>query len=264
MKRREFLAASTVAGLASVPGFAAVPSADKQSPRDLLEMRMYHMLPGSKRKLLNDFLKDAVLPAYERNGNGPIGVFEPVHGADSLTLYVLIPHKSFESVLSASARIVSDPKFARAAEGFYSAPSSDPPYVRVESSLMVAFERMPQVAVPALAAEKKSRIFEMRIYESHNGKAGKRKVEMFNQGGEIAIFRKTGLEPVFFGETIIGSRIPNLTYMLVFADNAAREKAWGVFRDDPDWKKLSTDSYYADTVSNITDLILRPTGYSQI
>jgi hypothetical protein len=263
MRRREFLATSAVVGLASVPSLDAQAS-DRQAQRDLLELRVYHMLPGSKRKLLNDFLKDAVLPAYGRNGCGPIGVFEPVHGADSLTLFVLIPHKSFDSVLSASARIVSDPQFVKAAESFYGLPSSDPPYVRVESSLMLGFEEMPKVEVSALAKENKARIFEMRIYESHNGKAGKRKVEMFDKGGEIAIFRKTGLEPVFFGETIIGSRIPNLTYMLVFSDNSAREKAWDTFRNDPDWKKLSADSYYADTVSNITDLILRPTAYSQI
>jgi hypothetical protein len=87
---------------------------------------------------------------------------------------------------------------------------------------------------------------------------------MFNEGGEIAIFRKTGLNPVFFGETIIGPQQPNLTYMLAFEDMADRDKRWQVFRDDPDWRKLSQDPAYKDTVSNITDIILRPTGYSQI
>ncbi|RPJ63014.1 MAG: NIPSNAP family protein, partial [Acidobacteria bacterium] len=101
-------------------------------------------------------------------------------------------------------------------------------------------------------------------YESHHGMMAKKKVEMFNEGGEIAIFRKTGLQPVFFGETLVGPRMPNLTYMVVFPDWAAREKAWDTFRNDPDWKKLSADPKYADTVSNITDLILRPTAYSQV
>ncbi|RPJ60592.1 MAG: NIPSNAP family protein, partial [Acidobacteria bacterium] len=135
---------------------------------------------------------------------------------------------------------------------------------RMESSLMLAFEQMPKVTASPLAVEKKSRIFEMRIYESHHGMMAKKKVEMFNEGGEIAIFRKTGLQPVFFGETLVGPRMPNLTYMVVFPDWAAREKAWDTFRNDPDWKKLSADPKYADTVSNITDLILRPTAYSQV
>ncbi|HSV99469.1 MAG TPA: NIPSNAP family protein [Sedimentisphaerales bacterium] len=95
-------------------------------------------------------------------------------------------------------------------------------------------------------------------------RAGRKKVEMFNEGVEIAIFRKTGLNPVMFGETIIGSNLPNLTYMLAFKDMAERDQRWQVFRDDPDWKKLSADPAYKDTVSNITDIILRPTEYSQI
>jgi hypothetical protein len=93
---------------------------------------------------------------------------------------------------------------------------------------------------------------------------GKKKVEMFNEGGEIAIFKKTGLTPVFFGESIIGPNLPNLNYMLAFKDMADRDQRWQVFRDDPDWKKLSANPAYRDTVSNITDIILRPTEYSQI
>lgn len=237
---------------------------EKKADRQLLELRVYHMLPGNKKKVLNDFLANAAIPACSRMGVGPIGVFEPVHGADSLTLFMLIPHQSFESFAGTASKMMDDPVFQKAAEDFYNMPQSDPPYLRIESSLMVAFEQLPKVELSALSNDKKSRIFEMRFYESHHGKMAKKKVEMFNKGGEIAIFRRTGLQPVFFGETIVGPRMPNLTYMVVFPDWAARDKAWDAFRNDPDWKKLSTDAYYADTVSNITDLILRPTGYSQI
>jgi hypothetical protein len=37
-----------------------------------------------------------------------------------------------------------------------------------------------------------------------------------------------------------------------------------VFGDDPDWKELRGKPEYKDTVSNITDIMLRPTSYSQI
>jgi hypothetical protein len=87
---------------------------------------------------------------------------------------------------------------------------------------------------------------------------------MFNEGGEIKVFLKTGLQPVFFGETLIGPKMPNLTYMLVFDDMADRDAKWKVFGGDPEWKKLSSNPEYKDTVSNITDIILRPTPYSQI
>lgn len=264
MKRRDFLAASSLAGAAAIADMTRVSAQQSKPQQQLLELRVYHMLPGGRKKVLGDFLKDAALPALGRLGIGPVGVFEPVHGADSLTLYTLTPYSSFDALLSTSSKLMNDAEFQKAADAFYKAPIDQPPYARIESSLMLAFEQLPKLEVPQLATEKKARIFEMRIYESHNGKAAKRKVEMFNAGGEIAIFKRTGLQPVFFGETIVGPRMPNLTYMVVFPDNAAREKAWAAFGSDPDWVKLRSDAYYADTVSNITDLILRPTPYSQI
>jgi hypothetical protein len=88
---------------------------------------------------------------------------------------------------------------------------------------------------------------------------------MFNIG-EIDIFRRTGLKPVFFGETVIGAKMSNLTYMLVFDDMATRDKNWGTFVADPEWKKLSTTPGYTnpEILTNITNVFLRPTAYSQI
>ncbi|MHC4499205.1 MAG: NIPSNAP family protein, partial [Planctomycetota bacterium] len=161
----------------------------------------------------------------------------------------------------ASTLIEVDPDYRKAAASVLDAPKSDPPYERIESSLMVAFEAIPRLERPTKA---ESRIFQLRIYESHNSLAGKKKVEMFNTGGEIAIFRKTGLNPVFFGESLIGPKLPNLTYMLGFDDAETKEKGWDTFRVDPEWKKLKENPYYKDTVSNITNILLRPASCSQI
>jgi hypothetical protein len=87
---------------------------------------------------------------------------------------------------------------------------------------------------------------------------------MFNTGGEINLFRRTGINPVFFGESIAGSAMPNLTYMVGFDDAEAQKKAWDTFGKHPDWEKMKADPYYADTVSNITNLVLRPSASSQI
>jgi hypothetical protein len=87
---------------------------------------------------------------------------------------------------------------------------------------------------------------------------------MFNEGGEIAIFKKTGLQPVLFGEIIAGDKMPSLVYMLAFTDFDDMNKGWSAFGADPDWKKLSADPYYAGTVSRINDWIWTPAGCSQI
>ena len=108
-----------------------------------------------------------------------------------------------------------------------------------------------------------SRVFELRTYKSHNDRAGLKKIEMF-ENGEFPIFRKVGLNWVFFARDIVGAGLPSLTYLLVFPNLATLEKNWDAFRDDPDWVKLRSEPQYQDIVSNIHNVILRPTDYSQI
>jgi hypothetical protein len=86
------------------------------------------------------------------------------------------------------------------------------------------------------------------------------------QSGESEIFTKNGFEQVFYSDTLIGTRLPNLTYMLAFDSLADRDKKWAAFRASDDWKSYSTQPRWAfePIVSNITNLILTPTAYSQI
>ena len=259
MKRREFLTAASLAGIAGINPLAAAAEGN-DGKREYFEMRQYRLHVGSKKRLVGDFLRNVGIPAMNRIGIGPVGVFNAMYGPNSPTLYVLLVHKSLDSVVSSASLLMADKEYRKAGADFINAPLSEPTYVRMESSLMVAFKDMPKLEVP----EKGRRIFELRTYESHSIKAAKKKIEMFNEGGEIAIFKKTGLRPVFFGETLIGPQMPNLTYMLVFDDMADRDKKWSIFGGDPEWKKLRANNAYKDTVSNITDIILRPAGYSQI
>lgn len=264
MNRRDFLSASAAAGLAPLAGVSAL-EAQQQGEREYFELRRYHAIPGPKQRQLGSFLADAAIPAMNRAGVGPVGAFTVTYGENAPTIVLLLTHKSLESVATLRERLMDDAEYRRAGAETLDAPLADPAYVRVESSLLRAFADMPRLEVPTAAAERAPRLFELRRYESHTDPAALRKIEMFNdRGGEIAIFRRTGLTPVFFGETIVGPYMPNLTYMLTFPDMAARDAAWDTFREDPEWRRLSGDSYYADTVSSITDVILRPTPYSQI
>ncbi len=265
MKRREFVKSSlamTSAAAVSAPMLVGAAEPEKNTSREFYELRLYHLRRGPMQKRFDDFYREAAIPAMNRAGISPIGVFSMAVGPDSPTMYVLMPHKSIETFATALDRVRADADYQKAGAEFINAPPSDPSYIRVEGSLLVAFESIPKLEVPAA---QKPRLFELRTYESHSKKANKKKVEMFNQG-EIAIFRRTGLTPVFFGETLIGNKLPNLTYLLVFDDLSAREKSWDAFRSDPEWKKLSNTPGYTDPeiVTNISNVLLRPTAYSQI
>jgi hypothetical protein len=92
-----------------------------------------------------------------------------------------------------------------------------------------------------------------------------RKVEMFHHG-EFEIFQRAGFWQVFYGDTLIGPRLPQLTYMLSFPDLAEMDPKWDAFRNDPEWKKLSALPRYSfePTVSDVSNLVLRPATFSQI
>jgi NIPSNAP len=269
MNRRDFVSAALTGGGALLASATdATATAPAQDARvDYYELRRYLLRRGPQTELMNAYLSRALLPAAERAGVGPIGVFSVMAGPESPSLYVLITHKTLDGFATLPGRLAADAEYQTAAADFLAVPATGPAYVRMETSLLRAFETLPHVQLPFGGGEagRRARIFELRTYESHSERAGKKKIEMFNTG-EIAIFRRAGLTPVFFGETLVGAGMPNLTYMLVYEDMAAHDRQWAAFSSDPDWRKLSTTPGFTDPeiVSNITNYFLRPTGYSQI
>jgi hypothetical protein len=274
MDRRDFVAAALGGTGAWVLGGAdATASQGSSGPpaqsrvTEYYELRHYKLRRGPGQALVDGYLRNAALPAFQRAGAGPVGIFSIMIGQDSPGFYVLLVHKSLDAFASLPSRLAADTDYQAAAAPYLSVAATAPAFERIESSLMRSFEGMPKLEVPFGGADapKRSRIFELRTYESHSERAAQKKIEMFN-GGEIAIFRRAGLTPVFFGETLIGPELPNLTYMLAYEDMAAHDKQWSAFGADPEWKKLSTTPGFTDPeiVSNISNVYLRPTAYSQI
>ena len=260
MHRREFLAATAVAAVAPLP---RIDLLDQPTHRQYVELRRYHLLPGAKQRAFTAFVGDAMIPAMNRAGVGRVGAFTVVYGDNAPSLLLVFAYSTLESVMTLRDRLASDAAYRRAGAGILDAPLSEPSFVRAESSLLRTFESMPMLEPFTGAGTEAPRIYELRTYESHSDRAALNKLAMFN-AGEVPIFRRTGLTPVFFGETIVGARMPNLAYMLAFRDMAARDAAWAAFVKDPDWKTLSADPQYRDNVSAISDIILRPTSYSQL
>jgi hypothetical protein len=237
----------------------------EQQEREYYELRLYHLHRGRQQTRFENYLQAAWLPAMNRLGISPVGVFNVMVGPENPTLYVLIPHKSLESCAGIWSRLSADAEFQKAGADVLNTPSTDPAIGRMESSLMSAFETFPHIKPPNFGDTQKGRIFELRTYESHSMKAHKKKVQMFNSG-EIPIFIRAGLVPVFFGDTFIGPKQPQLTYMITFENMEAHDKGWATFGADPEWKKMSTAPGYTDgeIVSSISNAFLRPTSYSQI
>jgi len=258
MKRRRFMAAGVLTAAAAMAGKSGGALASGQ--RQYLELRHYAMASLQKRDAFNTYLSKAMIPALNRLGVAPVGVFRLADNKD-LGLHVLLPHNSLESAATAGRRLLEDANHLRLMEELIGDTKEDPAYARIDSQLLLAFDLCPRV-VP-LAQKKDTRVFQLRVYESHNTVIAMRKVEMFDKG-IIALFRRTGVNPVFMGECLIGGNMPSLSYMVGFDDADAQKKAWDAFRQHPEWKKMQADPYYKDTVSKITNLEFRPTAASQL
>ena len=257
MDRREFISVSGAAAAAAM--VASTGQARAQgSARDYYELRKYILDTDTQKRALGAYLENAAIPALNRIGVSPIGVFETLE--DLSPLVVLLCHRSAESYVTATQKLLADSEYLAKGADFLNLPNDHRPYARIETSFMVAFEGMPVLKTPVTSA---ARIFEMRNYESYNVDAGQRKVAMFNKG-EIGVMEEVGMNPVFYGEHLAGPVMPNLTYMLSYDGMDARAPAWARFGPHPTWQKMSTSPEYADTVSNITQTFLKPTSYSQI
>lgn len=262
MQRREFLAASVIGGVGAVMASHEQVKAFEGSSvqKQILELRRYQIATPEKRDRLEKFFGEVAIPVWNGLGIQPVGVFRYLEGEDP-SLFVLLPHTSCETVIREMAALLADPRASSAGKDVLQDAFEDPTYQRVESSLLLAFDGVPKVEVPTTAA---SRVFQLRIYESHNLTKHVKKVEMFNTGGELDIFRRCKMNPVFFGQALVGTKLPNLTYMLGFDNIEAQKAAWAAFLKDPQWLQLRDKPEYAQTVSNITNILLQPSPVSQI
>jgi hypothetical protein len=263
MKRRSFVKGSLISGAATAIAPAiAMAQPDKPPYVEHYELRVYTFKDERQQKITEDFFRDVYVPMVKKQIYEPVGVFTELNPTGQTKLYVLVPYNTYVNWEVLNFRLETDKEYWANGAAFLNAPASEPAFERMDTSLMKAFIHMRMKQLPP----REQRIFELRQYKSATEAAGKKKIEMFNDKGEIDIFKRLGFKPVFFGETIFGNDRPNLTYMVTFKDMEDKAAHWKAFGSDPEWKKISAVPEYADAllVSKITSTMLVPTSYSGI
>jgi len=261
MTRREALNVPVAAGLAQISSQAAMQSQSK--PRHYIELTYYWCRNSADGQVarITEFLKEAMAPAAEKAGVSGHGYFGTLIAPDGPYVVSLMAFPSFAAIEEIKRKAFSDPVLGKAVEKFNGMPGLG--YTRVESMLLRGFTGFPAIETPK--PKDSPRVFELRRYESDNFLTLGKKMNMFDSG-ETGIFRRVGMQPVFFGETIYGPKMPNLTYMLGYDDLAHREKTWKAFLADPEWIKMRGTPGLSDAevVSNISATLLRPLPFSPI
>jgi hypothetical protein len=269
MHRRGFLAgfAAAVAVAASLLGATSRAVAADKPQQEFYELRTYRVANAEKQAVVSDYLENALVPALNRMGVKRVGVFTVMTDQQAeeqdLSIYALIAYPTLEMFAAVNPTLAACAEYQQAAAALHALTKKDPGYTRIESRLMKAFAGMPVMELPTETLEMTDRMFELRIYESHDDLKARLKVAMFNDG-EIDIMRDVKMAPVFYGETLIGQDVPNLIYMLSASDMESHEAHWKAFIGHPEWDRIKKLPKYKDTVSNITKIYLVPTDYSQI
>src|SRR5829696_2025457 len=160
MERRDFIAVAAGSSLAAT-------AAGASTPPQLFEMRRVRLRFGPMEARYGDYVRDALIPALNRAGVKPVGAFTVMVGSEAPAVYLLLPHANADSIVAAGTRLADDAEYRRAGAMLRALPASDPPYVRRESSLMLAFASMPALEAPTGALAAASRVFELRTYEGH-------------------------------------------------------------------------------------------------
>lgn len=227
------------------------------------ELKIYHCKTPEQQSRTEQYLRDAYLPALHHAGIKHVGVFLPVEKDTAQTLiYVLVPYSSWDQIAVTDKKVANDASYLEKGKAYINAPYNELNYTRMETVLLHAFEKMPQPALPLLSAPKAERVYELRSYESPTEQYHISKVQMFNAGGEVSLFKRLNFNAVFYADVLAGSHMPNLMYMTTFNNKADRDAHWKTFGSDPEWKALSAKPEYQHNVSKAEITFLHPTDYS--
>lgn len=237
-----------------------------EQAQKFFQIKTYHFDSPEQQRQTDRFLEQAYLPALHRIGIDRVGVFKK-HEADTsagLKTYLLIPFDTLDDFASLSNRLNSDSQYLSDGGDYIEAPHNEPPYHKIESILLEAFEYAPAVLSSNLDNAKTERVYELRSYESPTEALNHNKVDMFNAGGEIEIFDRLGFNAIFYGNVISGNQMPNLMYMTSFENMESRDAHWDSFRNDAQWEELSAMEKYQDNVSHSDIYFLKSASYSDL
>jgi NIPSNAP len=235
--------------------------------REFYQIKIYTVKNQDQEKRVEQYLKDAYIPAMHRMGIKTIGVFKPVTtdtAAFGKLIYVLTPIKNLDQLLVIPVKLNADAAYQKAGKDYIDAEYKNPPYVRFETTLLRAFPDAPMLIKSTVKGPKSERIYELRSYEGHTEKIHQNKVKMFNAGGEVKLFTRLGFNAVFYGQVVSGSHMPNLMYMTTFENKASRDEHWKAFGAAPEWTKLKADPEYLNNMSKNTSYFLYPAEYSDL
>jgi len=263
--RREFLtknapgAVMASAAILSTGAGLAAPEAPTQPY--IVECVTFRLHSGPQMSNALGWLEKRAMPLWQKHKFGPVGVFTVDVGPHIPAIFFMRIYASLADRQAVWTSLRSDSDWDAAVVNLEKA---GPAFHREDIILLNSTAFSPPVK-PAASGDPTRKLFELRIYETPTWKQLGNLHDRFS-GGEIDLFIKSGFRPVFYADTLIGPNQPNMIYLIPYENSAAREAAWGKFRDSPEWVKLRDDSIRkgGEIVRNISNMMMSPASFSMI
>src|SRR5581483_8736346 len=153
MDRREVLAG--LAGSLMTSSVSGMPAANQSNTYLELKIWRLHNSEENQSARLADYLQTGLSPALSRAGAKLAGAFANVIGQDGPYYVTLTEYPSLAAFQDILIALRSDAEHERALEKLSS--GTGMPFVRVESSLLRSFDRMPSITYPDSAEKRPAR-----------------------------------------------------------------------------------------------------------
>jgi hypothetical protein len=116
----------------------------------------------------------------------------------------------------------------------------------------------------SLSAQAPARVFELRTYTAPDGKLGELHTRFRNH--TLRIFEKHGMTNIVYLAPMDAPASENqLTYLLAHKSREAAKASWTAFQNDPEWKKVSSESQVnGRIVAKVDSVFYTATDYSPL
>ena len=230
-------------------------------PGPYFEFVTFRLQLGAQVKNLLGWIENRALPMFQKHSFGPMGFFTVEIGPAFPALLAIRTSPSLAEWEATRSKLEADPEWAAALEDLEAA---DPAYYRLDNELFLATPFSPPLEA-GRPGDRAHKVLELRIYETPTRKQLGYLHDRF-VGGEIELFHRAGIHPVFYADSVVGPNRPKMAYLIPYESEAHREEAVAAFRTNPEWQRLRAESIRrgGEIVRTITNLLIVPTSFSGI
>lgn len=246
--------------LSSVSGFS------QKGKQDYYLIKVYHCANLQQVSHVEEWAGNQLKPFLKKHNVPVVGIFMPVTNDTAVDkkLMLWMPLTDLNILGKIEDAFGSIDPFGNDPLIHLDSFQNNAPYSRIESTLASAFRLHTKYSLKKSFESSPDNIYEYRSYESATEDLHLRKVEMFNEGGEIDLFKRLDFNAIFYSRAIVGPRMPNLIYMTSFKNMDERNNHWKAFGNDPKWKELSAMPKYANSVSRNETILMKASKYSDL